>query len=148
MATESSRPQDGAGPRGDAEPSIGDLVRDVSTNMSTLVRGEIELAKLELSGLVRRVATGGALFVVALGILLFSLVFPFVALAEGLVALGLPRWAAYLVVWAVLLLLAGLSAFVGYRMLKKAKKPERTLETVRDTAKWARRPTRSSVQDG
>ena len=33
----------------DPEPSVGELVRQASEHVSTLVRGEIELAKAELS---------------------------------------------------------------------------------------------------
>lgn len=122
-----------------ADPSVGELVRQASTHLSALVRGEIELAKLELAASVRRLGWGTAFFGAAATLLCFSLFFPFVALAEGLVALGLPRWGAYLVVWAVLLLLAAALAVVGIRMVKRIRKPQRTLATVRDTARLARR---------
>jgi uncharacterized membrane protein YqjE len=124
------------------DPSIGDLVRDASTHLSTLVRGEIELAKLEVADSVKRLGWGSAFFGAAGAVLFFSLFFPFIALAEGLVAVGLPRWAAYLVAWAVMLVLSALLAVVGIRFVKRVRKPERTLETVRDTAAWVRHPTR------
>lgn len=126
------------------DPSIGDLVREASTHLSTLVRGEIELAKLEVATSVGRLGRSVALFGAAGCVLFFSLFFPFIALAEGLVSLGLPRWAAYLVVWGVLLVLAVVLAVVGIRLVKRIRKPARTLETVRDTAQWVRHPMRGA----
>jgi membrane protein implicated in regulation of membrane protease activity len=57
------------------------------------------------------------------------------------VAIGLPRWSAYLIVWVLFLLVAAVLALLGRRSLKKVRKPERTIETMRDTAAWARHPT-------
>lgn len=134
----------GAAPAGG---SVGELVREASEHLSTLVRGEIELAKLELASSVRRLGWGSAFFGAAVTLLFFSLIFPFIALAEGLVAVGLPRWGAYLVTWAVLLVLAGTATFVGVRVVRRIRRPERTLRAVRDTARLARHPTRAAAAD-
>jgi hypothetical protein len=131
------------GPTAPEPPSVGELVRDASEHMSTLIRGEIELAKAELSSTVKRGGTGAGLLAAAGTVLLLSLPFLFVVLAEVLVAIGLWRWLSYLIIWAVFLVIAGVLGLIGYRTLKKMKKPERTLETVKDTASWARHPTRS-----
>lgn len=120
------------------EPSVGDLVKDASTHMSTLVRNEIELAKTELTSTVKKAAIGGALFVVAAVILLYSLTFGLIAAAEGLHAGGFPRWASYLIVWGALVLIAAIAALVGILLVKRMKKPERTLSTVKETAAWAK----------
>jgi membrane protein implicated in regulation of membrane protease activity len=101
-------------------------------DVSTLVRGEIELAKAEVGDSVKRAGIGLGFFGAAAAVLFFSGIFIFVALAEGLTALGLPRWLSYLLVWVLLVLIAGLAAFLGVRKLKKIKKPERTLETLHD----------------
>ena len=137
MATETNQE-----PTAREDPSVGELVRDATTHLSTLVRGEIELAKLELAASVRRVGWGTGFFGAAATLLCFSLFFPFVALAEGLVALGLPRWAAYLVVWVVLLALAVALGLVGLRTVRKIRRPERTIEAVRDNARLTRRGSR------
>lgn len=125
----------------DPQPSVGELVRQASEHVSTLVRAEVELAKSEVSGTVKRAGVGGGLLAAAGVVLLLSVPFLFVVLAEVLVAIGLPRWLAYLVVWVVFLAVAAVLALLGRRSLKKVRKPERTLETVRDTAAWARHPT-------
>jgi uncharacterized membrane protein YqjE len=129
----------------DQEPSVGELVRRASEHVSTLVRGEVELAKTELSSTVKRAGIGGGMLAAAGVILLFSVPFLFVVIAEVLVAVGLPRWLSYLIVWVFFLLVAGVLALVGRRQLKKLRKPERTLQTAKDTAAWARHPTSTTT---
>jgi hypothetical protein len=118
------------------EPSIGQLVQDASESVSTIIRGEIELAKLELRSSVKNAGTGVGMFAAAAVLLVFSLTFGLLALAEGLIALGLPRWAGYLVVFGLLLVVIALLAFVGMRKVKKVKAPERTIATGRDTVAY------------
>lgn len=125
----------------DPEPSVGELVRRASENVSTLVRAEIELAKAELSTTVKRAGAGGGMIAAAVAIVLFSVPFLFVVFAEGLVALGLPRWLSYLIVWVLFLLVAGALALIGRSQLRKIRPPERTMKTAKDTATWARHPT-------
>ena len=125
----------------DQQPSVGELVRRASEHVSTLVRAEVELAKAEVSGTVKRAGIGGGMLAGAAVILLFSVPFLFVVIAEVLVAIGLPRWLSYLIVWVFFLLVAAVLALIGRRQLKKMSKPERTLKTAKDTAAWARHPT-------
>ena len=118
---------------GPPEQPIGALFGTASEHISTLVRAEVELAKAEITTSAKRGGIGAGMFGAAGMIALFSVVFLFIALAEGLVALGLPRWVSYLIVWAFFVLLAGLLALIGMRLLKKVKAPERTIETLKDS---------------
>ena len=129
----------------DPQPSVGELVRRASEHVSTLVRDEIELARTELSDSVKRAGVGGGLLAAAAAVLLFSIPFLFVVIAELLVEIGLLRWLAYLIVWVLFLLVALVLALLGRQSLRKVRKPERTLETVRETAEWARHPTRETA---
>ncbi|RJQ74102.1 phage holin family protein [Pseudonocardiaceae bacterium YIM PH 21723] len=117
-----------------ADQSIGGLVRDATSHLSTLVRAEVELAKSEVVAEVRKGVRGSVFFIVALTILLFSLFYFFMAVAELLADLGLYRSAAYGIVFLVMLLTAGLFAFLGYRKVRKIRAPQRTIETMRDNA--------------
>ena len=116
----------------DQQPSVGELARRASEHVSTLVRAEIELAKAELSGTVKRAGVGGGMLAAAVGILLFSIPFRFVMIAEVLVAIGLPRWLSYLIVWLFLVVVALVAALVGRSYMKKIEKPERTIESLKD----------------
>lgn len=122
-----------AGYSGDNGQSIGSLVRDATTHLSTLVRAEVELAKSEITSEIKKGVKGSVFFIVALTVLLFSLFFLFFTLAEGLADLGLYRWAAFGIVFLLMLLLAGLSGFLGYRKVRKIRAPEQTISTTKDT---------------
>ncbi len=127
------------------EPSIGTLVSAASRDVSSLIRAEVELAKTEVVKEVKTAAKGAAMFIVAAVFGFFLLVMLLLAFAEGLIALGLPRWAGYLVVAGVLLLTAAILAAIGLRAVKRVKAPERTIETAKDTIAWAKHPTKPPV---
>lgn len=118
---------------GSSEQSIGDLVRDVTSHVSTLVRSEVELAKAEVTSEVKKGVQGSVFFIVALVIALFSLFFLFLAIGEVL-DIWLPRSAAFGIVFGIMILAAGLAALIGYLRVKKIRKPERTISSLKDTA--------------
>ena len=114
------------------EPSVGTLVQSAMADVSTLIRGEIELAKAEIGKSAKKAGISVALFAAAGVLAAFAGIYLFVTIAEALTALGLPRWVSYGIVTLFLLVLAGIAALIGMRMLKKIEKPERTLETLHD----------------
>ena len=121
------------------EPSVGSLVQSAMADVSTLIRSEIELAKAEIGTSAKKAGVSVALFGAAGVLAAFAGIFFFITLAEALTALGLPRWVSYALVTVFLLLLAGVAALIGKRMLKKIEKPERTIETLRDLPELAHR---------
>jgi uncharacterized membrane protein YqjE len=125
LAPETARPAD--------SKSIGALVTDVTTQLSNLVRAEVELAKAEVTAEVRKGVTGSVFFTVAAVIGLFSLFFFFFTLAE-LLSVWLVRWAAFAIVFGVMLLAAALFGLLGYQKVRKIRKPERTIESLRESA--------------
>ncbi|MGH3952189.1 MAG: phage holin family protein [Pseudonocardiaceae bacterium] len=116
------------------DQSVGTLVREASQHMSTLVRAEVELAKAEVVGEVKKGVTGSVFFIIAGVVALYSTFFFFFALAELLADLGLYRSAAYGIVFGLMVLGAAVSGFLGYRKVKKIKAPERTIGSVKETA--------------
>ncbi|MDR7301730.1 putative membrane protein YqjE [Haloactinomyces albus] len=129
--------EEGTGAGG--EQSIGTLARDATTHLSTLIRAELELAKSELAGEVRKGVKGSVYFVLALTVLAFSTFFLFFTLAEGLAQLGLWRWAAFGIVFLAMLLVAGLLGLLGYRRVRKIRAPERTIASLKDTRQLTHR---------
>jgi uncharacterized membrane protein YqjE len=123
------------------QPSIGTLVADATASFSTLLHGEIELAKLEIKSSVRNAGTGAVMFIAAGVLLAFSLTFGLIALAEGLVTLHIWRWAAYLIVFGFLVLLALVLVWVGVRKVKRVRAPQQTIDTTKDTVIALRRAT-------
>jgi Putative Actinobacterial Holin-X, holin superfamily III len=125
-------------PTGSDDPTIGTLVQSAMADVSTLIRNEVELAKAEIGRSAKKAGIGAGLFGAAGAMLGIAALFFFVFVAE-LLNLWLPRWAAYLIVTAGLVLVAGMVAFVGMRMLKKLDKPERTIESLRELPEVMRR---------
>ena len=89
--------------------SLGELVSLAVKDVSQLIKWEIDLAKLELRDDVKRIGISGAMLGVAGFIGCLVLVLLSFAAAFGLVAAGIPTWAAFLIVAGVYLLVAGLA---------------------------------------
>jgi uncharacterized membrane protein YqjE len=122
------------------EPSVGSLVKEASTQFSAVLHGEIELAKLELKSSVKNVRNGAIGFAIAAVLLVLALPILLIALAELLHWLYFWRWAAYLIVFGLVLLAATGAAFLGYKKVRKIKAPERTIETTKSTVAALRHP--------
>jgi len=135
-ASSSPAPKAPTDPVAATEPSVGQLVSDASTHLSTIIRGEIELAKLELRSSVKNAGAGIGFFVGAAVLALFSLVYGFQALAEGIAALGVYRWLAFLIVFLLQLLVAGLFGWFGFKKVKRVRAPERTIKTTKETVDY------------
>lgn len=121
-------PLEDADAAGSAKPIVG-LVRDASTQITSLIHSEIELAKAEMAASAKRGAIGGALFAVAGTIALFSSFFFFFALAE-LLALWTPRWVAFGIVFLIILVVAVLFVLIGWKQVKKLRLPQATIDSV------------------
>ncbi|MDQ6657611.1 MAG: phage holin family protein [Actinomycetota bacterium] len=116
----------------DRTASMGTLVKDASTHMSTLVRAEIELAKTEITQSVKQGAVGGIFFVIAAATGLFSLWFFWFMIGE-ILAIWLWRWLAFTIVFVLMLLVAGAFAYLGLRKVKKVKSPEKSIAELNQT---------------
>lgn len=112
-----------------SESSIGELFGEVSRDLSTLLRQELELAKAEMRVSAVRAGRGAGMFGGAVVGVHFTLLFLSVALWW---ALGDPLglgWSAVIVAagWAVI---AGALAFLGKNETDKIKGIPQTAETV------------------
>ena len=114
-----------------SEASIGQLVKNATSQMSTLVRAEVELAKAEVTGEVKKGLQGSIYFILAGTILLFSTFFAFFFLGE-LLSEWLPRWAAFLIVFLIQVLAAALFGLLGYLRVRKIRAPQKTIESVKE----------------
>ena len=116
------------------ERTLGQLVASATQDISTLVRGEIALAKIEIGAQLKKAGVGGGLLAAAGVIAFYSVYFIFTTIAEGIQALGLSRWLSYLIVTVFMLLVAGLLAFMGIKKMQKVQPvPERTIANAEAT---------------
>lgn len=115
-----------------ANPSIGDLVRDATSQVSTLVRAEVELARAEITRDVKKGLTGSIFFILALVVLFYSTFFFFFFVAE-LLDTWLWRWTAFLIVFGVMVLATVVLALLGYLKVRRIRGPQQTIESVKET---------------
>jgi len=124
-----------------ANTSIGEIIGEISDDLSKLFRQEVELAKAE----VRQEATkagkaagmlGAAGFAGYLAVLLLS--FALVYALGNVMDLG---WAALIVavIWAVV---GGILYTTGRKRLRTVSPmPRQTVETLKEDAQWLKNPT-------
>jgi nitrate/nitrite transporter NarK len=113
---------------------VGQLVADATREVSELVRHELALAKAELQNDAKQAGLGAGMLGAAgmFGAVAFVLlcVAAAFALHEGA---GWPRWLSFLVIAALLLLLAAVLGLVGKNRVSKVKPPKRTIASSKKT---------------
>ena len=110
------------------EPTIGRLVADASRDISSLIRGEIALAKSELRISVRAGGIGAGLVGAAAFFGLLAVVLLSIALALFIDMIpGINTAVAFLIVFVLYLLVAAILAMVGVRKFKQVGPPERAI---------------------
>ncbi len=119
------------------EQSIGSLVKDATAHLSTLLRAEIELARIEIASEVKKGLTGSVLFLVALTLVLLALPFALTAAALGIdKAFGswAQLWLGFLIVFGLMVFGAAALAWLGFKRFRRIRAPQQTIDTVRGTA--------------
>jgi hypothetical protein len=126
------------------ERPVGDLVKQLADQTSTLVHREIDLAKAEVTEKAREAGKGAGLLAggAAVGLLgAGALVAFLVLLLDDAVA----DWLAALIVGVLLVALAAALALAGRNRLRRATPPApQTVETVKEDVQWAKTRTRSA----
>ena len=123
----------------DSDASIGALVAGIQQDLTALVRGQMELAKAELRDSAARAGVGAGLIAAAAFLVLLAVVLISVALAYGLVALGLhPGW-AFLIVAGFYILLAVLLGLLARNRFTRIQPPVR-VQRVAARTREALRP--------
>ena len=115
---------DGTPPPSSADKQLGEIVGDVTSKASLLVKEEIELAKAEIAEKAKRLGIGAGLITVAGAFLFFFLIFFLHMLALGFSDwFNLKTWVGYAIVCVLLLVFAGILALIARRMFKKGSSP-------------------------
>lgn len=115
------------------ERTIGQLVADATHDVSSIVRNEIALAKIEVANGAKSIGTGAGLFAAAGFVALLGLISLFHAAAWG-IGEFLPVWAGYLIVGGLLFLIAAILGLVGRSAIRKANPtPERAIRNAQET---------------
>ena len=113
--------------------SLGELVAQASKDVSLLIRGELNLAKVELQHDLRRVIVAVALLAMSGFVACLMLVLLCFAFAYGLMALGIWDWASFLIVAGVCLLLIALAALIAILRVRGVTGLKTTRTSVQET---------------
>jgi putative superfamily III holin-X len=124
------------------EQSLGELLSDLTREITTLVRQEAALAKAEMSQKAARVgkelgflAAGGAVAYAGLLAILAALI----VMLDGI----MPLWASALLVGLMVGAIGVCLVWTGLNALKREDlAPRQTIETLKEDAQWAREQTR------
>ena len=151
MQDEQRHAREGVGPTGTpmGEASVRDLIGDLASETSNLIRQEANLAKLEMrqtaSAMVRDfLQIGIAAGIAVVGLLVFA---AFLVIGLGIL-LGNVYWASSLIVAALLLLVGGLLAQRAIKDMKQQDlAPQQTQETLHEDQDFAKRKAKEIRDD-
>ncbi len=115
---------------------LGDLFGDLATEMGNLVRQEVALAKVEITGKAKYVGTNVGYLVIG-GAVAYAALLAIMAALIMLLASVVPHWGAALIVGAVV-------GGIGWLLIGKAMTalqqtdltPRETVETLKEDATW------------
>jgi hypothetical protein len=129
------------------ERPVGELLKQLATETSTLVRQELDLAKAEMRQKGRQAGPGFGLIggAGAVGLGAFGALTAFFVLAlDGAVA----NWLAALIVALVYAAIAGFLYVRGKEKVEDAGSPvpEQTVETLKEDVEWAKHPKTSATR--
>lgn len=121
------------------DQQIGDLVKQLSEQTSTLVRKELQLAQLEMIEKGKRAGIGAGLFGGAGAVALYGLG-ALIAAVIMLLATAIEPWLSALIVAVVLLAVGGVAALMGKKQVQQAvpPQPEQAIQSAKrdvDTVK-------------
>jgi hypothetical protein len=113
---------DGAQPSPAPERSTGELVKQLSEQVSTLMREELKLARLEMASKGKQVGLGAGMLGGS-GLIALYGVGCLIACAVIAISGAVAAWLAALIVGAALLAVAGVAALMGKGRLQRATPP-------------------------
>jgi hypothetical protein len=120
-----------------ASTSLGDLLGEVSRDISTLMRQEVELAKAEVKESATRAGKGAGLLGGATYAAMMAILFASIALWWGLGHLIDNGWSALVVaaIWAVIGLVLYMQGRKSLKTVKGAPQTVASLKKIPDTLK-------------
>lgn len=116
----------------DHSPAVGDIVKDIQNDIKALVQNEVALAKSEIMPSAKKAGIGGGMLAVAGYFAICAAGLLYIAGSLAIWKwLDIPIALGFVIMAAVLLVLAAVLGLIGVTALKKIKKPERTLVSAK-----------------
>lgn len=123
--------------------SLGELFTELTNQVTTLVRQEVELARTEMTAKATRAGRDVALLVAGGAIAYGGFLALLGAVGYLLFTIGLPIWLSFLLVGVA-------AAAAGYVLIQRGRQalqvqaltPDRTIRTLKEDAEWAKDQTK------
>jgi uncharacterized membrane protein YqjE len=124
---------------------VGELLKELSTQTSTLVRQELELAKAEMAEKGKQAGVGAGMFGGA-GLFVLLALGALTACLIAALATGMEVWLAALIVAVVHAAIAATLALLGRQRTREAAPPapEQAIESTKEDVQWAKTRMRSA----
>jgi hypothetical protein len=128
------------------ERSLGDLLKELTSEIRDLFRKEVELARTETAEKASRMGSNAAAVLMGGVVVLVGAFVLMEAIVRGLTALLAQVMPLEIAVWLAPLIVGGVLAAAGYALFKKALTrlkaesltPEKTKETLQENAQWVK----------
>ena len=118
---------------------IGDLLGDLGRQVSTLVRKELDLARVEVTSGIGRMSRGAAMTGAGGAILYAGILVLLGALVLGLIEAGVDAWLAALIVGGGALVIGAVVTSMGVKQIQSTDlAPTQTAETVRENVEFVK----------
>ena len=101
--------------------SVAKMILQSVEDFATIVKGEIDIAKKSLVNSVKKIGSGIGFIITAFLLMNVSLLFLLIALAYGFIQWGMPSWASFLLVAAIIIALAIIFVFLSFRSFRKVR---------------------------
>jgi uncharacterized membrane protein YqjE len=121
------------------DQTMGELFKDLSNDLSTLMRQELKLAQVEMTEKGKRAGVGAGMFGGA-GVLALAALGTLSACLIAALAEAMEVWLAALIVTVLYAAVAGVLALKGKQRVTHAGTPvpEQTIDTVKEDVQWAK----------
>ena len=120
------------------QETFGGLIRGILTDLRTLMKEEIALARVEMREHAGRARAAALSFGIAVGAIFLGVTFLLVALAIGIAELASwPVWAGFLIVAALLSIVGFVSFVSGRKQLRTLHAvPQQMMTSLKENSEW------------
>jgi hypothetical protein len=128
---------------GDSTPSLATLVGGIVSDLQTLIRQELQLARREVQQEFDKAKFGIGMLAAGAGLMALAII-PLLFMLVHLIAhfAGLPLWASFGIVGGGFALLGGLLIALGVAKVRQVHLvPPQTAETMRENVQWLKNQT-------
>jgi hypothetical protein len=123
------------------DQDVGSLIKGAFQDLEKLATQHIKLFKKEIGDDMTKAGEGVVALIVGLNIFFVGGILLAFAASYGIMAAGLPAWAAFLIIGVVVCVLGGVAFFLAWNRFKAATPvAERSLKEVEEDAKWLTNP--------